>query len=114
MHGATCWWPSIGRDQRPPIKSWCALAAKLAANCHQLAFSWAAMWHEQVHVAVLRVPQKRSDILVSLNTPTHIHSLSSSAQHTGPGQPAAAEDAEQVWSAVLRTLRIVDWGLFGE
>ena len=72
------------------------------------------MWHDQVHVAVLRVPQKQSDILVSLNTPTHIHSLSSSAQHTGPGQPAAAEGAEQILCEVLRTLRVVDWGLFGE
>ena len=109
-HRATCWWPSTGRGRRHRTKFWCAPVQQLSSS----------KWTEQlkaicvqVHVAVLRVPQKQSDILVSLNTPTLIHSLSSSAEHAGAGPVPTADDAGHVFSAVLQSLHVHDWGLFG-
>ena len=67
----------------------------------------------QVHVVVLRMPQKQADIVVSLNTPTMINPASSSAEHAGAGPVSSAGEASEIFLGVLKSLHIADWGLFG-
>ena len=64
-------------------------------------------------MAMLRVPQKQADIVLSLNTPTMINAASSSSEHTGAGPVSSAGEASEIFSGVLQSLHIADWGLFG-
>ena len=67
-----------------------------------------------VHVvlAVLRLPGAGSDLLVTLNTPTHIAPASAAAEHAGAGGHDAG-DAPGLLLEVVRSLTVHDWGLFG-
>lgn len=64
-------------------------------------------------MAVLRVPQKQADIVVTLNTPTMINPASSSAEHTGSGPTSSAGGASDLFMGVVASLHVADWGLFG-
>ena len=39
----------------------------------------------QVLLAVVRLPQQNSDVLITLNTPIYIHPASTSAKHVAAG-----------------------------
>lgn len=62
-----------------------------------------------VRLAVLRLPARHgTDLLVSLTTGTGTGTAEGGGDHH-----AAAEAAGALMRSMLRTLRIVDWGLFG-
>ncbi len=67
----------------------------------------------QVQLAAVRLPQQGSDILLTLNSPVVISDASAAAAHTGPGLQSAHLSAPQLFREVLRSLQVVDWGLFG-
>ena len=58
-----------------------------------------------VCLANVRLPAVATDLLVTLNVPL--------AADGAPPPPAAAAAARELLLAVLRSLRVVDWGLFG-
>ena len=67
------------------------------------------MW---VQLAVLRYSEKEADILISMDTPTHIHENSLAAQHAGSGQKHAHLSAPDLFMKPLKTFHVLD-GLFG-
>jgi len=66
-----------------------------------------------VQVAVLRLPSHGTDLLVSLNSGAVISAASSAAGAAGEGRQRAAEGAPALLAAMLKTLLIRDYGLFG-
>ena len=68
-----------------------------------------------VRLAVLRLPAYATDLLVSLSTGVDIADASSAARAAGAGArpPEARGAADALLRAVLRSLRVVDYGLFG-
>lgn len=67
----------------------------------------------QVLLAVVRLPQVNSDILITLNTPIYINPASRSAQHVASGHKATHEQAPADFAGLLSTFSVLDWGLFG-
>ena len=67
----------------------------------------------QVQLAVFRFPDRRTDILISMNTPMHINSCSAAAQHTRSGPVTAHLVAPELFLKMLTTFSIVDYSLFG-
>jgi hypothetical protein len=67
----------------------------------------------QVLIAIIRLPSVSSDLLVTLNTPVYISSASAAAAQAGSGEKQQHLEAPQLMQQVLRSLRILDWGLFG-
>lgn len=61
-----------------------------------------------VHLLVVRLLDQRTDILVLLHDPEHIDPQSSS------GGASARNNGVEIFSRIARTLRIIDWDLFGE
>lgn len=66
-----------------------------------------------VQVAALRLPDHGADLLISLNTAVDISSASAAAVDAGAGRPAGAGGAGALFGAMVRTLVVKDWGLFG-
>lgn len=66
-----------------------------------------------VVLAVLRLPSVGSDLLVSLNSPVLISEHSAAAADAGAGVKTAFATAPQLMAAVIRSLKVEDWGLFG-
>jgi hypothetical protein len=68
-----------------------------------------------VHVQVfaLRLPDHGTDLLITLNSAAEISGTSAAAEHAGAGPQAAAQRAGVLFSEMLRTLAIRDYGLFG-
>jgi len=73
----------------------------------------AAHNHIQVLLAVIRLPQHGTDIVVSLNSPIHIVEGSAAAADAGAGPKQLHATAPQLFHAALSSLRIKDYGLFG-
>lgn len=69
--------------------------------------------HVQVLVAVIRLPQHSSDLVISLNTPVFISQHSAAAEHAGAGAKTGHLKALPLFRSILASLRIVDYGLFG-
>ncbi|KAK9802854.1 hypothetical protein WJX73_008833 [Symbiochloris irregularis] len=67
----------------------------------------------QVLLAVVRLPQVNSDILITLNTPIYINPASRTAKHVAAGHQATHEHAPAEFAALLTTFTVLDWGLFG-
>lgn len=67
----------------------------------------------QVLMAVIRLPNVGSDLLITLHTPMFISSASAAAAHAGSGEKQLHLEAPQLMQQVLRSFKIVDWGLFG-
>ena len=72
-----------------------------------------AVWRVQVLLAVVRLPAHGSDLLVTLNTPSFISAASAAAEEAGAGPKSAHTAAPALFADILRTLKILDWGLFG-
>lgn len=66
-----------------------------------------------VQVAAVRLPQHGSDLLITLNSAAEISSSSAAAEHAGAGRQEAAGEAGVLFAAMLRTLVIRDYSLFG-
>jgi len=69
----------------------------------------------KVHIllAIIRIPEKQTDILISLNTPMFIHEDSISAPDIGAGFKNLHESADALFLRILASFKIVDWSLFG-
>ena len=86
---------------------------------HALAYMFAerarasALFSMQVQVAVLRYPEQGTDILITMNTPSHIHDDSAAAQHAGSGQKYAHLSAPDLFHSMLKTFHVIDYSLFG-
>ena len=65
-------------------------------------------------LANVRLSDYGSDLLITLNTPIFISESSSAAEQVGAGAQLLHAAAPALFSNILRSLRIVDWGLFGE
>lgn len=63
-------------------------------------------------LAVIRLPQHGTDLLVSVNAPVCVSAGSSAGVQPGV-QPAAQGQAGGVMQGVLSSLCVQDWGLFG-
>ncbi len=64
-----------------------------------------------IYLAVVRLPDQDTEILISMNQPVVISQGSSSGQSvTAPAQPAVGV---QVFEAIVSSFTIVDFGLFG-
>jgi len=64
-----------------------------------------------LYLALIRLPQVTTDVLISLNTATQVNPMSSSASHvTGHMSP---EQTMVLFKTILHSFRIVDWSLFG-
>jgi hypothetical protein len=66
-----------------------------------------------VLLAAVRLPAHQADLVVTLNTPIVIHPASSAAADAGAGQQQGHARAPALFAAMLRSLAIVDYGLFG-
>lgn len=67
----------------------------------------------QVVLAVIRLPQHTTDILVSLNSPITIANASAAAADADAGAKQIHAEAPRLFRDVLSTLHITDYGLFG-
>eukprot|EP00890_Picochlorum_soloecismus_P000538 jgi/Picsp_1/1485/NSC_04963-R1_protein len=69
----------------------------------------------KIHIllAIIRIPEKQTDILISLNTPMFIHEDSVSAQDLGAGFKSLHESADALFLQILESFKITDWSLFG-
>ncbi len=68
-----------------------------------------------VHVllAIVRLAEHATDLVVSLNTPMYISPSSAAAEHAGAGAKGAHMVAHDLFGRILQTLEIKDYGLFG-
>lgn len=67
-----------------------------------------------VCLAVLRLPQARSDVVITLSTPTHISKNSAAAADTVLRDDSLGRCAPELFKAVLASFAVHDWGLFGD
>lgn len=67
----------------------------------------------EVRTAIVRLPSKGSELLLTLNSPVTISPESQAAQHAGAGTKRTHERSPALLRAMLRTLQVHDWGLFG-
>lgn len=67
----------------------------------------------QVQLVVLRLPEKNTDILISMNTPVFIHEDSSVAVDVGAGFKQLHLTAPDLFQSIVKSFTIVDWSLFG-
>lgn len=65
----------------------------------------------QVQLAVVRLKELETDLLITLNTPEHISPLSAAARHAGDGAKTGNE-AAGLFRQIIHTLRINDYSLF--
>ncbi|CAE8694399.1 unnamed protein product, partial [Polarella glacialis] len=62
----------------------------------------------RIQMVVVRLPEQETDILITLNDPVSIDPESSSSI-----APVLHEGAEVAFARLVRSFRVVDWGLFG-
>ncbi|GAB4820979.1 hypothetical protein N2152v2_008025 [Parachlorella kessleri] len=67
----------------------------------------------QVILCNIRIPQYRSDLLITLNTPIYISEHSAAAEHAGAGYKGAHLTSPMLFRQMLESLQITDWSLFG-
>mmetsp|Transcript_70512 Transcript_70512/g.146828 ORF Transcript_70512/g.146828 Transcript_70512/m.146828 type:complete len:236 (+) Transcript_70512:164-871(+) len=65
-----------------------------------------------VHVAVIRLPCVDSDIVLHYNQPLAINEESSSAVVANATPTGTAEQGAELFFAMLKSLKVRDWGLF--
>eukprot|EP01089_Gocevia_fonbrunei_P012661 TRINITY_DN3055_c0_g1_i1.p1 TRINITY_DN3055_c0_g1~~TRINITY_DN3055_c0_g1_i1.p1 ORF type:complete len:197 (+),score=34.88 TRINITY_DN3055_c0_g1_i1:121-711(+) len=62
----------------------------------------------QLYMANIRLPQVTTDILITLNTPVYISTQSSSKVSVD----ATAQNSEQVFMGILKSIEVKSWSLF--
>lgn len=65
-------------------------------------------------LANVRLPKLGSDLLITLNTPIFINDISSAAEQVEAGAQKMHTAAPALFAQILKSLKIVDWGLFGD
>ncbi|BDA49170.1 probable ran guanine nucleotide release factor [Coccomyxa sp. Obi] len=67
----------------------------------------------QVILAIIRLKQVSSEVLITLNTPVSVSSSSAAAQDIGAGESAHHYMAPSLMRRVIATFKINDYSLFG-
>lgn len=67
----------------------------------------------QLLMCLVRIPEKTTDVLLTLNTPIFIAAESAAAQTAGSGHQSAYIDAPRLFSRIIASLHILNWDLFG-
>ena len=67
----------------------------------------------QVMLAVVRLEEVSSDVVITLNTPISINPRSSSAKNSPAGPKGAHERAPGDFATMLHSFQVLKWGLFG-
>jgi hypothetical protein len=67
-----------------------------------------------VCLGVVRLPLVKSDVLITLCTPTYISQKSAAAQDTALRDHSLGEKAPELFKAVFESFTVRDWSLFGE
>ncbi|XP_053121699.1 ran guanine nucleotide release factor [Hemicordylus capensis] len=91
--------------------AWCLTASQRVAK-----FNEEAKNEVNQHLALLRLPQYGTDLLLTFNNPIHIHPLSSSAARrteVPPPPPSHAPWTVEHFHTFVRSLRLLDPGIFG-
>lgn len=70
--------------------------------------------HVHVLIGILRLPHVKSDVVLTLATPTEINAASAAADEAGAGAKTLHLTAPELFQRMLQTFRVVDWELFGE
>ncbi|KAM6450104.1 ran guanine nucleotide release factor isoform 1-T1 [Liasis olivaceus] len=93
----------------------CSSAWQLTGRQQVAKFNEEAKNDVTVHLVLLRLPQYRTDLLVTFNDPTWINPLSTSAVQTTEVPLASSQPPWTVehFHAFARSLRLLDPGLFG-
>ena len=65
-----------------------------------------------IYLAVIRLPSKDTDVVLTLNVPTKLSTASSSATLFENTEPEDLPVAPGVFAHMLKTFRVCDWGLF--
>ena len=65
----------------------------------------------QVQLAVVRLKELKTDLLITLNTPEHISPLSTVAVHAGDGARTDKDAAGLFWQ-IIHAVTIKDYHLF--
>ena len=108
--------PSIGSLELPADATLCGgvgrqLVAKgrdtdIAGNPRQLVAHWV-----RIDLCAIRLPSVDTDILVTLTTPTT--PTTGEPQSSSSSSSAPLERLDDLFANVLRSVRIIDWSLFG-
>ncbi|XP_062994001.1 ran guanine nucleotide release factor [Elgaria multicarinata webbii] len=93
----------------------CSSAWHLTARQLVAKFNEEAKNEVTLHLALLRLPQYGTDLLLTFNNPTWIHPLSSSATHGTEVPPPHSQPPWTVehFHTFVRSLRLLDPGIFG-
>ena len=67
----------------------------------------------QVLMCLIRIPEKATDVLFTLNTPIFIAAESAAAKTAGSGHQSAYVDAPRLFSKIIALIAIQNWELFG-
>lgn len=65
-----------------------------------------------MYMAVIRLPHVTTDVLITLNDPVMLALQSSSSKTGAVPQGSNAMQSLDMFSKIIRSLRIIDWGLF--
>lgn len=65
-----------------------------------------------IYMAVIRIPHVTTDILITLNDPVALAPQSSSSKSGAVPQGSNVQQSLDMFSKIIRSLRIIDWGLF--
>ncbi len=98
--------------------------ASLDSGSHQMAtqqqlstclllITYTAFVSLQVIMAIIRLKQVSSDVLIILNTPVSVSASSAAAKDIGPGERSEHLMAPSLLRRVLATFKIKDYSLFG-
>jgi len=66
----------------------------------------------QVLMCLVRIPDKATDVLLTLNTPIFIAAESAAAKTAGSGHQSAYVDAPRLFSKIIASFCILNWDLF--
>ena len=66
----------------------------------------------QVQLAIFRFLERKTDILISMNTPVYINTESAAAPHAGAGHKSTHTSALALLATMLKTFHIHNYSLF--
>lgn len=95
----------------PPEAFKCLVAGEQEVSKGRQGANAANLVH--ILLAVLRLKNVNSDVLITLNTPIFISESSAAAQHAGAGAKDLSQGALPLMQRILASLRVHDWDMFG-
>jgi hypothetical protein len=66
-----------------------------------------------VQLLIVRIPEHKTDMLVTLNSPIYISEHSAAAKEAGAGYKELHMQAPELFQNMIKTLKILDFTLFG-